>query len=97
MCYLLLVMVAIILLGYYWYALHGICCNFFFVSGQIYTDSKRERNLKTQHKDASLGHLWRRYVGRFLGGGKIVDANALAESSHDWLAIWKFTIFMQRY
>lgn len=68
--------------------LHGVCYDFFFVSGQIYTDSKAGE----QYKSAAQGMITLATygVGMLIGywaAGKITDQYAL-ESGHDWPAIW---------
>ncbi|KZS41618.1 MFS transporter [Aquimarina aggregata] len=71
-------------------ALHGICYDFFFVSGQIYTDSKAGEKFKSAAQGLitlatyGLGMLIGFYVA-----GKITDANIVGEG-HDWISIWIF-------
>jgi len=71
-------------------ALHGVCYDFFFVSGQIYTDSKAG----SQHKAAAQGliTLATYGLGMLIGfsvAGFIDDAYAVG-SRHDWRAIWLY-------
>ncbi|GAA4272482.1 nucleoside permease [Aquimarina gracilis] len=72
-------------------ALHGICYDFFFVSGQIYTDSKAGEKFKSAAQGLitlatyGLGMLIGFYVA-----GKITDSNIISEGQHDWNSIWVF-------
>ncbi|TPN82273.1 MFS transporter [Aquimarina algicola] len=72
-------------------ALHGICYDFFFVSGQIYTDSKAGEKFKSAAQGLitlatyGLGMLIGFYVA-----GKITDANVISEGQHNWKNIWIF-------
>jgi nucleoside transporter len=72
-------------------ALHGICYDFFFVSGQIYTDSKAGDKVKSAAQ--GLITLATYGVGMLVGfwvAGKIVDANVIADTSHSWRDVWLF-------
>jgi nucleoside transporter len=71
-------------------ALHGVCYDFFFVSGQIYTDSKAG----AAHKAAAQGliTLATYGVGMLLGfwaAGRIDDHFATG-AMHDWHSIWLY-------
>jgi len=68
--------------------LHGICYDFFFVTGQIYVDRKAPIDLRAAAQGfiafVTLG------VGMFIGSwasGKIVDAYR-TPTGHDWHQIW---------
>ncbi len=70
-------------------ALHGICYDFFFVSGQIYTDSKAGEKFKSAAQGmitlATYG------VGMLIGfwvAGIVTDAYVVGENQHDWKTIW---------
>jgi nucleoside transporter len=70
-------------------ALHGICYDFFFVSGQIYTDSKAGDRAKSAAQ--GLITLATYGVGMLVGfwvAGQITDSYALVEGGHAWKQIW---------
>ncbi|WP_420321114.1 nucleoside permease [Flagellimonas sp.] len=70
-------------------ALHGICYDFFFVSGQIYTDSKAGEKYKSAAQ--GLITLATYGIGMLMGfwiAGKITDTYLIAENTHDWGSVW---------
>ena len=81
-------------LGNYWMlivgiVLHGVCYDFFFVTGQIYTDNLAGERFKSSAQGfitlATYG------VGMLIGtllSGRIFDSYQLAGGTHDWRMIW---------
>jgi nucleoside transporter len=71
-------------------ALHGVCYDFFFVSGQIYTDSKAG----TAHKAAAQGliTLATYGLGMLVGfwAAGLIDDHYVAHGVHDWKSIWLY-------
>ncbi|MGB5357179.1 MAG: MFS transporter, partial [Eudoraea sp.] len=76
----------IILLGI---ALHGICYDFFFVSGQIYTDSKAGQKYKSAAQ--GLITLATYGIGMLIGfwvAGRVTNYYVSEIQGHDWELIW---------
>jgi len=70
-------------------ALHGICYDFFFVSGQIYTDAKAGEKYKSAAQ--GLITLATYGIGMLIGfwiAGSITDAYLLQDGNHAWETIW---------
>lgn len=70
-------------------ALHGICYDFFFVSGQIYTNAKA--GIKYKSAAQGLITLATYGVGMLIGfevAGLITDVYKLSETSFDWKMVW---------
>ena len=84
-------------------ALHGVCYDFFFVTGQLYTDMKAPKEIQAQAQGLisliTFGLGW--FVGSLLAG-RVIDAYAIKEIvkgvekavSHDWQAIWLTPIIL---
>jgi len=72
-------------------ALHGICYDFFFVSGQLFTDSKAG----PRYKSAAQGliTLATYGIGMLIGfwiAGQVTAAFALEGGGHNWPSIWLY-------
>lgn len=69
--------------------LHGVCFDFFFVTGQIYTDGKAGEKIKAAAQGmitmATYGFgMW----GGTLLSGYVAQAYTINETTHNWLMIW---------
>ena len=72
-------------------ALHGVCYDFFFVSGQIYIDSKARPAIKSAAQ--GLITLATYGVGMLIGffvAGRITDLYTRPGGGHDWAHIWPY-------
>jgi nucleoside transporter len=75
--------------------LHGICYDFFFVTGQIYIDRKAPVGLRAaaQGLITLITYGLGMFVGSWLSGlvvGRYAYTTALGATGHDWHAIWLF-------
>lgn len=69
--------------------LHGICYDFFFVTGQIYVDKAAPESLRASAQ--GLMTLTTYGIGMLIGSwssGWVVKKYTLADNSHDWPSIW---------
>ncbi len=68
--------------------LHGVCYDFFFVTGQIYTEKRAGESIKSAAQ--GLITLATYGVGMYIGfylAGQIVESYK-TPGGHDWLQIW---------
>jgi len=69
--------------------LHGVCYDFFFVTGQIYTDEQAGSRIRAAAQGflafltQGVGYLIGAYVS-----GTVVNSYAIPAGGHDWHSIW---------
>ncbi|MES2848879.1 MAG: nucleoside permease [Bacteroidota bacterium] len=71
--------------------LHGVCYDFFFVTGQIYTDQKAGERVRSSAQ--GLITLATYGVGMYIGfylAGTYVDKYKISDVQHNWQSIWLF-------
>jgi MFS family permease len=74
--------------------MHGICYDFFFVTGQVYVDQKAPQALRAAAQGLITFITYG--IGMFIGSwicGRVVDYYAKSRAQadgllHDWRAIW---------
>jgi nucleoside transporter len=81
-------LVSLLLIGI---ALHGVCYDFFFVSGQIYIDSKAGPQIKSAAQGLiTLATYGAGMLIGFWAAGRITDLYVTGPGAHDWKSIWQF-------
>jgi nucleoside transporter len=89
---------SLVVLLYLGIILHGVCYDFFFVTGQIYVDATAPRGQRASAQ--GFIHVVTYGVGMLIGAtlsGRIVDAYAYTEGDvvlHDWSSIWLYPAAM---
>ncbi|MFT3700779.1 MAG: nucleoside permease [Agriterribacter sp.] len=75
--------------------LHGICYDFFFVTGYMYTEKKAGEKIKNAAQGlftfATYG------VGMLIGtwiSGTVVDKYKISDGVHDWMKIWFVPVYI---
>ncbi len=92
---------SMVVLLYLGLILHGICYDFFFITGQLYTDKKAPKEIQASAQGfltlITFGAGW--YAGTKLAGMIVdkyvtsVDAAGIA-TAHNWQAIWLYPAAM---
>jgi nucleoside transporter len=75
--------------------LHGVCFDFFFVTGQIYTDTKAGERIKSSAQ--ALITMATYGIGMFIGtrlSGFVADHYTNADKSHQWQQLWMVPAFI---
>lgn len=78
--------------------LHGVCYDFFFVTGQIYTDNKAGEKIKNSAQ--GLITLATYGIGMGIGSvlsGKVLDIYTIQKegvATHDWTGVWMVPAFI---
>ena len=71
--------------------LHGVCYDFFFVTGQIYVDRQADAGCRGQAQGliSFLTYGLGMFFGSFVAG-RVDKALTLASGGHDWSRLWMF-------
>ena len=79
----------LVMMFYLGIILHGICYDFFFVTGQIFVDKRAPEKLRSSAQGlitfATYGLGF--YIGS-IASGKILDLYATGDNLHNWETIW---------
>ena len=75
--------------------LHGVCFDFFFVTGQIYTDTRAGERIKSSAQ--ALITMATYGIGMFIGtklSGYVADHYTNADQTHHWQQLWMVPTFI---
>jgi len=83
-------------------ALHGVCFDFFFVTGQLYTDKKAPQEIQAQAQGLiSLITFGLGWLVAVLAAGQVIDmyttkeiVDGMETTVHNWQTIWMYPIVM---
>lgn len=85
----------LVMMYYLGILLHGVCYDFFFVTGQIYVDNAAPKEIQASAQGFIT--LITYGIGMLIGSwssGWVVDQYTLSDNSHLWTSIWLVPAFM---